>query len=150
VLPNEQDLLKKFLALRERVHSLFEEAVPPMRTVSDAGFHSAWSPPVDLYETETEFVLLAELPGVDKDDLDLQIVDRMIMLRGERHSSRDVCGQNYHRLERPFGRFERRLELPEPVDSSAVKAKMGDGVLTVTVPKKKARRDSIKVEVNKK
>ena len=147
---NEQDLLKRFLALRERVHSLFEETVSPVQLVSDADLNSTWSPPVDLYETEKEFVLLAELPGIEKGDLDLQIVDRMIVLKGQRHFARDVSGQKYHRLERPVGRFERRFELPEPVDAPSIKAKMVDGVLTVAIPKKSTRRSSIKVEVNKK
>lgn len=121
-----------------------------MQLVSDADLNSTWSPPVDLYETEKEFVLLAELPGIEKGELDLQIVDRMIVLKGQRQSARDVSGQKYHRLERPVGRFERRFELPEPVDASSIKAKMVDGVLTVAIPKKTTRRSSIKVEVNKK
>lgn len=149
-MPTEQDLLKRFLSLQERVHSLFEETMSPLRLVSDADLSSTWSPPVDLYETTREFVLLAELPGVDKEELDLQIIDRMIVLKGQRLSAREVSGQKYHRLERPVGRFERRFELPEPVDASSIKAKMTDGVLTVAIPKKTTRRGSIKVEVNKK
>ena len=149
-MPSEQDLLKKFLALRERVHSLFEETVSPMRLVSDADLSSTWSPPVDLYETEKEFVLLAELPGVERGDLDLQVIDRMIVLKGQRQSVQDVSGQKYHRLERPVGRFERHFEIPEPVDSSSIKAKMMDWVLTVSIPKKATRRSSIKVEVSRK
>ena len=129
---------------------MFEETVSPMQLVSEADLSSTWSPPVDLYETEKEFVLLAELPGIERGDMDLQLIDRTVVLRGQRRSVRDESGQKYHRLERPVGRFERRFELPQPVDASSIKAKMADGVLAVTIPKKIARRGSIKVEVNKK
>lgn len=129
---------------------MFEETVSPMQLVSDADLSSTWSPPVDLYETEKEFVLLAELPGIERGDLDLQLIDRTVVLKGQRHSVRDESGQKYHRLERPVGRFERRFELPQPVDASSIKAKMTDGVLAVAIPKKTTRRGSIKVEVNKK
>ena len=149
-MAHEHDLLKKFLALRERVHSLLEDTISPLRLVTDTAFNSTWSPPVDLYETEKEFVLMAELPGVNKEDLDLQMVERVVILKGERRSPKDVCGQNYHRLERPVGRFERRFELPDAVESAGIKAKMADGVLTVALPKKSPGRSSIKVEVNRK
>ena len=149
-MSSEQDFLKKFLALQERVHSLFEKTSPSLQLVSEIGFNSNWSPPVDVYETENEFVLLAEIPGVEQDKVDLQITNRILRFKGERHASRDVPKQSLHRLERPFGRFERRFELPEDVDTSGIKARIADGVLTVQLPKGTPRRHPIKVVINTK
>jgi HSP20 family protein len=149
-LSSEQDFLRKFLSLQERVHSLLERTSPSLQLVSEAGFNSNWSPPVDIYETDHEFVLLAEIPGVEQEKIDLQITDRVLSLKGERHPSREVPNQSLHRLERPFGRFERRFELPEDVTASGIKARIADGVLTVTLPKGTSRRRPIKVVVNSK
>jgi HSP20 family protein len=96
-----------------------------------------WAPLVDLYETADEFVLTAELPGMSRDDIDIQVEDNRIAIRGER-PGRVPCGQ-YHRVERGHGRFSRALTLPEPVDVTAVSADLKEGVLTIILPKASER-----------
>ena len=101
-----------------------------------------WTPAVDLYETAAEFVLIAELPGLRRDQIEIHAEDDRIAIRGARHSSqadRDVARQQYHRVERGHGRFSRTFALPEAIDVDGVKADLKDGLLTITIPKAGAR-----------
>jgi HSP20 family protein len=96
-----------------------------------------WTPPVDLYETAGEFVLTAELPGLRRDQIDIQVEDTRVIIRGERTGGpgpQTSCDQ-FHRVERGHGRFWRAFALPEPIDADRVSAELQDGVLTVTIPK---------------
>src|SRR5262245_44664903 len=92
-----------------------------------------WTPLVDLYETADAFVLSAELPGLSRDDIHIQVEEGRITIWGERPGK--VPSKQYHRLERGHGRFSRTLPLPEAVDVDAVSADLNEGVLTVTLPK---------------
>ncbi len=93
-----------------------------------------WSPAVDLCETPEAFILTAELPGLDRDAIDIQAEDSRIAIRGERRAGPPDCEQ-YHRIERGQGRFARAFVLPEPIEIELVAADLQDGVLTVTLPK---------------
>jgi len=92
-----------------------------------------WTPPVDLYETPAEFVLIAELPGLSRDAIEIHAEENRIVIRGERGSQ--VPCEQYHRVERGHGRFSRAFALPEAIDVDAVSAELKDGLLTVTIPK---------------
>ena len=94
-----------------------------------------WVPAVDLVEREGQLVLRADLPGLDRDDVDVQIKDGILTVSGERKYENESKGEGYHRVERSFGRFSRSLRLPRGVDASAVSASFDRGVLEVTVPK---------------
>jgi HSP20 family protein len=94
-----------------------------------------WQPPVDVYETAEEFVILAEVPGTCEDDIDVQISDGSLVIRGEKASPVDMGSDTYYRLERPYGRFSRSFALPNGVDVSQVKASIKDGILRVTLGK---------------
>jgi HSP20 family protein len=94
-----------------------------------------WAPAVDMYETKDELVVTAELPGLNEKDIHLSITGDMLTLRGERQWTHDVKQDNVYRGERWFGKFERALPLPIPVQPDHVKASYRDGVLTVTLPK---------------
>jgi HSP20 family protein len=146
----EHDLLKKFLAIQERINSVFDDSVASLQGGLEVDLGVNWSPPVDVYETAQEWVLTAEIPGMDQDKVDVRIADHVLVLKGERPYSSEISKHVYHRLERPSGRFERRFELPDAVERDAVSAKMENGVLTVVLPKKPARRHPFKVEVHKK
>src|SRR5215471_13313519 len=115
------DPLRDLLALHEQLGHLVGADAP------------GWTPPVDLYETPTEFVLSAELPGLSRDNIDIQVEDNRIVIRGARSSdpARDVPSEQYHRVERGHGTFSRAFSLPEAVDVDAVTADLKDGVLTV-------------------
>jgi HSP20 family protein len=146
----EHDLLKKFLALQERIHSVFEDSLATRQDGVQMDLGSTWAPPVDVYETAHEWVLTAEIPGMDQEKVDLRISENVLTLRGERELAGELERQTYHRLERPSGHFERKFALPEAVDHEAVKARMENGVLIVSLPKKTSRRRMIKVETGKK
>lgn len=107
-----------------------------------------WAPAVDMYETKEALVLTAELPGIREKDVHLSITGDMLTLRGERHWDQEVKQENYYRGERWFGKFERALPLPIPVQSDKVKASYRDGVLTVTLPKaEEIKSKEIKIDV---
>jgi HSP20 family protein len=97
-----------------------------------------WTPPVDLYETAAAFVLMAELPGLSRDQIDLHAEARLVMIRGHRSSrpsGSDVSCEQYHRVERGHGYFSRAFTLPEAIDVEAITAELREGILTVTLPK---------------
>ncbi|HEV8437760.1 MAG TPA: Hsp20/alpha crystallin family protein [Methylomirabilota bacterium] len=100
-----------------------------------SGRERVWAPAVDMYETKDELVITAELPGLNEKDIHLSITGDMLTLRGERHWDQEVKQDNYYRGERWFGKFERALPLPVPVQADKVKATYRDGVLTVKLPK---------------
>jgi len=119
------DPLRDLLALHEQIGQLVGSDAP------------GWTPPVDLYETASEFVLIAELPGLSRDDVEIHAEDGRIIIRGER-SSQVPCEQ-YHRVERGHGRFSRGFALPEPIAVDAITADLKDGILTVVIPKSAAQ-----------
>lgn len=95
---------------------------------------AGWVPPVDLHETPDHYVIMAELPGLRREDLEIQMHDDQITISGVRRERNAVCEQ-YHRVERGHGSFSRTFQLPLPVDVAAISADLRDGVLTVTCPK---------------
>jgi HSP20 family protein len=105
-----------------------------------------WVPAIDLVEREGQLVLRADLPGLDRDDVDVQIKDGILTVSGERKYENESKGEGYHRVERSFGRFSRSLRLPRGVDASAVSASFDRGVLEVTVPKP-VQAQATKVEI---
>jgi len=94
-----------------------------------------WAPPVDLYETDEAFVLKAELPGFSKEDLQIEFHDHRLTLRGERQRETEAKEEQYHRLERAYGRFERAFQLPTTVDAEKIQASFKAGVLELRLPK---------------
>ena len=104
---------------------------------------------LDIFETENEWVLKADLPDVKMDDIDIQIENGTLTLKGDRKFERANGGKGYQRVERSYGTFARYFSLPETVDSEQVRADYSAGVLTVTLPKKEvAKPRSIKVQVS--
>jgi HSP20 family protein len=116
------DPLRDLLALQEQIGQLVGTDAP------------GWTPPVDFYETADAFVLTIELPGLSRDQIDIQAEESRVVIRGERASGQVLCEQ-YHRVERGHGRFSRAFMLPEPIDVEAVTADLKDGLLTLTLPK---------------
>ena len=107
-----------------------------------------WSPAVDMYETKDELAVKMELPGVSEKDIHLSITGDMLTLKGERRLEQPSKQEDYYRMERWYGRFERTLPLPFPVQSDKVKATFRDGVLTVSLPKaEQIRAREIKIDV---
>jgi HSP20 family protein len=108
-----------------------------------------WVPAVDIFETENEWVLKADLPDVKMENIDIQIENGTLTLKGERKFQGEENGKGYHRVERSYGTFARYFTLPDTVDSEKVRADYANGVLTVTLPKKEvAKPRTIKVQVS--
>lgn len=107
-----------------------------------------WQPAVDIYETEEAIVIKAELPDVDQKDIEVRIEDNTLTLKGERKHEGEVRKENYHRIERYFGGFQRSFSLPATVQQDNVSAVCERGILTITLPKKEETKPKqIKVEV---
>lgn len=94
-----------------------------------------WAPAVDIYETADSLVVEAELPGIDPDDIEVTVDDGVLTVRGERKHERDVKEENYYRVERAWGSFQRSIRLPAESQADEVKAGYDAGVLKITVPK---------------
>ena len=97
--------------------------------------NAVWTPAVDLFEDEGTYVLKAELPGMSKEDIELQLENRTLTLRGERKMEKEVKEEAYHQLERSYGRFVRTFTLPTAVEERKITANFKEGVLEVIVPK---------------
>ena len=107
------------------------------------------SPAVDIYETENDLVLKADLPDVDPKNVGIQLENGTLTLKGERKFEHEKNGKGFHRIERSYGSFVRAFSLPDTVDAENVKADYKNGVLTVTIPKKEvAKPRTINVQVN--
>jgi HSP20 family protein len=100
------------------------------------GARGAWTPLLDVYETQEKFVIKMELPGVSPDDVDISVEDSTLLVRGERRFYSDQNEENFHRVERRFGEFSRSLTLPQTADAQNIQASFDAGVLTIEVPKK--------------
>jgi HSP20 family protein len=114
--------------VEDMFHRLFEPAA------GSAG--SAWSPSVDVEETDAAILVKADLPGVDAKDVELTVQNGSLVLRGEKKEEREEKGKNYHRVERFSGTFYRTVPLPAEADVGGVTATSAKGVVTVTIPKK--------------
>lgn len=139
---------RELSTMQERVNKLFDDVIrSPYRP--DEGFAlSAWTPAVDIYETEKEIVLKAELPEMQEKEIEIKVEDNNLIISGERRMEKDVKEENYHRIERSYGSFQRNFTLPHAVDRESIKAAYKDGVLKVVLPKKEeAKPRQIKIDV---
>jgi HSP20 family protein len=131
--------------LRDQINRLFNES---FGQVGDEGSLSTWAPPVDIYETEHELVVKADLPDINPQDLDIRVENNILTIRGERKFEKKVEEKNYMRVERSYGSFSRSFALANSVNTEAIKADHKNGVLTLTIPKREeAKPKQIKVNV---
>ncbi len=124
----------------DRINRLFDGAFLPTVWLSDDSGLSNWRPVVDIYDNKEKFVIKAELPGVDKKDIHVDVKDSILTLRGERSYENEVKEENYHRKERAFGKFYRSFALPEGLDSDKIDADYKDGVLKIEIPKPEEKK----------
>jgi HSP20 family protein len=131
--------------LQDQINRLFNDRFD--RVGEDSSL-STWAPAVDIYETEHELVVKADLPEVDPKDLDIRVENNILTIRGERKFEKKVNEDNYLRVERSYGSFARSFTLANTVNSEAIKAEYQNGVLTLTIPKREeAKPKQIKVNV---
>lgn len=132
--------------LQDQINRLFNET---FERPSDDSSLSAWAPSVDIYETEQELVVKADLPDVDPKDLDIRVENNILTIRGERKFEKKVNEESYLRIERSYGSFARSFTLANTVNSDAIKADYRNGVLTLSIPKREeAKPKQIKVNVD--
>jgi HSP20 family protein len=131
--------------LQDQVNRLFNDSF--RRSDAEASL-SAWAPAVDVYETEHELVVKADLPEVDPKDLDIRVENNILTISGERKFEKKVNEENYLRVERSYGSFARSFTLANTVNPEAIKADYQNGVLTLSIPKREeAKPKQIKVNV---
>ena len=122
-------------AMKNRINRMFSEPYWATRRMDDESDMGMWNPAVDLYEKDDHFVIKAELPGVDKKNILVDLKDRMLTISGERSYENEAKEENYYRRERSYGKFQRAFTLPADVDSDKIKAEFRDGLLQIEVPK---------------
>lgn len=110
---------------------------------------SATFPKMDVSETDKEFKISAELPGMDEDDIDVSVSNEVLTIKGEKKAEKEEKKPNYYRMERSYGSFQRSIPLPNEVEKDHVKASFKKGVLSIALPKsEKAVKESKKIEIN--
>ncbi len=143
------DPFREFAQLQEQLNRAFSNAYS--RGGSDEGLMTSgnWMPPVDIYQNgEQELVLKAELPDMNRDDIEITVDNGTLTIRGEKKFDREVKEEQFHRIERRYGTFTRSFNLPPTVDPGKVAAEYKNGVLTVKLPlREEAKPRQIKVDV---
>lgn len=134
-----------FAFLQNRLNRLFE-GFPPF--LEEQLSLATWTPPCDVYETEKDLIIKAELPGVSKDNVFVALEGTTLIIHGERAFEEETKRENYHRVERDYGEFMRSFTLPAFVEPNKMVAEFKDGVLTLTLPKREeARPKQIEIKV---
>ena len=124
---------------------LFEDAFT--RMLSEPTANRPWSPAVDIYETENELVVKADLPEVSLNDIDVRVENQTLTIAGERKFEKKDSNKGFHRIERAYGNFVRSFAVPNTFDTEHIRAEYHNGVLSVTLPKKEAAKPrQIKIE----
>ena len=131
---------REMTSMHNQVHRMFDSPLLRTRGSDEDVSFGLWNPAVDLYEKDESFVINAELAGVDKDNISIDMKDGVLTLSGERSADNEVNEDNYYRRERTYGKFRRAFSLPADVDSDKIKAEFKDGVLQIEVPKPEERK----------
>ncbi|HWP58781.1 MAG TPA: Hsp20/alpha crystallin family protein [Candidatus Acidoferrales bacterium] len=133
--------------MQSRINELFEETFGRARPAQPAT--AAWYPAVDILESKDAYLIRAELPGMKKEDFNLEVKDGVLAVSGERKFEEPASGVEYHRAERPTGKFYRSFYLPQKVMQDQIKATYRDGILEIHVPKAEdAKPRQIAISVN--
>ena len=143
------DPFRNVATLQDRINRLFEDSFPRSRDIDENISMCDWKPSVDIYETEEGIVIKAELPGVNKEDVSVEVKNNILTLKGERFVDKEIDEDKYYRRERCFGTFHRTFTLQDTVLPDKIKAKFRNGVLEIEVPKpeeEKPRQISVNVE----
>jgi HSP20 family protein len=127
-------------SVRNHVNRLFEDFLFPVERGNGERSDWTWNPTVDVVEAEDAYVINAELPGVDKKDIHVDLKDHTLTITGERNSDAKTEGKNVYRRERLYGKFRRSFTVPADVDPEKITADYTDGVLTVRVAKPETRK----------
>ena len=143
------DPFRELSTMQDRINRIFGDAYT-RRYDDDLTQRGEWFPPVDIYENgHDEIVLKAELPGLQREDIELRVENNTLTLRGERKRDTEIKQEQYHRVERSYGAFSRSFSLPSRIDTEKVRAEFKEGVLSIKLPvKAEAKPRQIEVAVS--
>lgn len=147
--PHKWDPFKELEDMSQRLNRLFGRPL----TRSEAGHNSMttidWAPSVDISETDSEYIIKAEIPDVKKEDVKITVEDGQLTIQGERKQEKEEKGKRYHRVERSYGSFMRSFDVPDNVDEAGARAEFKEGMLTLTLPKSgKAKPKAMEVKIS--
>ena len=143
------DPFQEMSALQESMNRLFSDVRAQAPVRGEEIVQGAWIPAVDIFETNEAIVLKAELPGITAQDISVEVKDNTLTLKGEKKFEKEVKEENYHRVERSYGSFQRAFTLPGTILQEKVKAEFKDGILEITLPKvEEAKPKQVKVEIS--
>ena len=144
------DPWRDFGTLQERINRMFDDTMRALYPHEDEGLErGTWVPAVDIHETEDGYVVKADLPGMKREDIQIDLKDSTLHIKGEKKFEEKVSKDKYIRTERAYGTFIRSFTLPSNVDAEKIKASYKDGVLELSLPKKEeAKPKQIRVEIN--
>ena len=129
------DPFKEVATLQDRINRLFDDAFPRKTDSGDDAEEAGWRPAVDIFETDTAVVLEVELPGVNKEDVSVEVKENILTIKGERKVENEDRTDTFYRRERAYGLFRRAFNLHYVVKPEKIKARFNDGVLRIEVPK---------------
>ena len=132
--------LRGMETLHNRINHLYGDSFSRVGWFDDELTESHWQPVVDIYDNDDTFVINAELPGMSKEAIDIDLKDGVLTLKGERSHENEVKEADYHRRERVFGKFCRTFRLPADIDPHKIKADFKDGVLRIDIPKPEEKK----------
>ena len=146
------DPFRELNTLQDRMNRLFQESFGPLAPRSEEALMSgAFVPPVDVYEDEQSVTLKVEVPGIDQKDIDIQLENNVLTVRGERKFEKEEKEENFQRVERRYGSFTRSFTLPNTIDTENVNADYDNGVLKIKMAKRaEAKPKQIKVNIGQK
>ena len=136
------------LLFRREFDDLIERFFGSEPMISGVGAR-AFSPVVDIYETDNDIIVQAEIPGMDQKDLDVNLAGDVLTIKGEKRAENEERGENFHRIERSYGSFSRSITLPCEVQQERVDASYKNGVLHLTIPKTEScKKKAVKITVH--
>lgn len=153
---SDPDPFEEFDAMSRRMSNMMRRAfimatpiMQQVRQAADPDFIGSFSPAIDLEDTEDAYIVRTDLPGLEKDKINLTVANNMLTIEGVRQTSKETTDQNrgFYAQERSYGSFARSLPLPGPVDESKISAEYTNGVLTITLPKVAASKSMQKVPI---
>ncbi len=140
------DPVRELDSFQSDMNRLFDSFFGRREGSGGNGYARRWIPAMDLVETDEDLVLRADLPGLDRDDIEIEVKDNTLTVSGERKSEHEEKGEGFYRVERAFGSFSRSLDLPRGIEPSGVRASFDKGVLEVRIPKPEERKPT-RVEI---
>ena len=143
------DPFRELEEMSDRLNRAFGKSTLAREGGKDAMIAFDWAPSVDISETNEEFVVKAELPGINKEDVKVAVEDGVVRIQGERKQEKEEKDKKFHRIERSYGSFMRTFSLPSNVDEAKIQAQYKDGLLTLRLPKSPtAKPKSVDVKVS--